>query len=376
MIEKLVSGGQTGADIAALDMALIAYVSTFVPKVTTSLSIEDVQEFVSETGKQNRPPDGSHNTTTFSRALAVLIGFLAANLSAEPIDGITNPSGDLTVRLAMAPGKTQAAPVVGWSETLATPRPLRVHYLRIDLHDPRIEPCVILADDPDGAGPAEARLTSPRELADRAPGLLAAVNANAFAHLPTAPAAERKRGWFAGESVDIAGFAAADGIVRSEPKAGRVSFWFDAANRPHLGPPASGKPAPSGVADWGELLATGGKIVAKQTPALHPRTLAGFDSTGRWLLLVVADGRRPGTSEGMTLPEAAALMLGHDCSDAINLDGGGSSILLQRQPSQPGFSIINHPSDGAPRAIPVMLGVRRKAGKATQVSERPAPSVR
>jgi hypothetical protein len=282
----------------------------------------------------------------------------ATVLSAAASEPLAQPPGELSARLQEAPGETQPAPVVGWSETLTKPRPLRLHFVRIDLRDPRIEPCVILADDPDGAGPAEAKLTRPPELAKRTPGLLAAVNANAFAHLATATPAERTRGWFAGKTVDIQGLAAADGTTRSEPQPGRVSFWFDAAKQPHLGPPAAGDQVNAGVADWGDLLLTGGKIVAKPAPVRHPRTLAGFDAARRWLLLVVVDGRRPKTSEGMSLPEAAALMQQHACSEAINLDGGGSSILLQKQAGKPGLAIINHPSDGTPRPIPVMLGVR------------------
>ena len=285
---------------------------------------------------------------------------VASLVSAAASEPAAKPPGELSVRLPAAPGETQPAPVIGWSETLTLPRPLRLHFLRIDLRDPRIEPCVILAEDPDGAGPAEAKLTRPPELAKRVPGLLAAVNANAFAHLSTATPAERKRGWFAGKAVDIQGLAAADGNTRSESQPGRVPFWFDASNQPHLGPPAAGEKITAGVADWGDLLVTGGKLVAKPAPVLHPRTLAGFDAARRWLLLVVVDGRQPGTSEGMSLPEAAALMQRHACSEALNLDGGGSSILLQKQPGKPGFAIINHPSDGTPRAIPVMLGVRQR----------------
>jgi exopolysaccharide biosynthesis protein len=237
---------------------------------------------------------------------------------------------------------------------------LRLHFLRIDLRDRRIEPCVIIADDPDGAGPAEASLTSPLELAKKTPGLLAAVNANAFGHLPGTTDLERKLGWFPGKSVDIEGLAATDGTIRSPSQTGRVSLWFDAAGQPHLGAPVAGEAIRQGVADWGELLLQAGKIVAKPTSTLHPRTLAGFDKAGHWLLLVVIDGRQAGISEGMSLPESAALMKAHGCSHAINLDGGGSSILFLRQAGKPGFAIVNHPSDGIPRAIPVMLGIRQK----------------
>ena len=58
--------------------------------------------------------------------------------------------------------------------------------------------------------------------------------------------------------------------------------------------------------------------------ARQPRTLAGVRADGT-VLLVTVDGRRPGWSVGMTLPEAARLMLSLGARDALNLDGGGSS---------------------------------------------------
>ena len=115
-----------------------------------------------------------------------------------------------------------------------------------------------------------------------------------------------------------------------------------------------------GVADWIEPLVVDGAIVAKSATDRHPRTLAGFDKTRRWLFLAVVDGRQPKVSEGMTLCEAAELMKSRGCSDAVNLDGGGSSIMLLQNLQKRGFTIINHPSDGAPRPIPIMLGIKEK----------------
>jgi hypothetical protein len=71
----------------------------------------------------------------------------------------------------------------------------------------------------------------------------------------------------------------------------------------------------------------------------HPRTLAGVRSDGT-LLLVTVDGRRPGWSAGVTLPEAARLMRALAARDAVNLDGGGSSAMTVRgrvvsRPSHP-----------------------------------------
>ena len=44
-----------------------------------------------------------------------------------------------------------------------------------------------------------------------------------------------------------------------------------------------------------------GAIVVAEDNLLHPRTLLGIDKSGRWLLLVVADGRQEGYSEGISL---------------------------------------------------------------------------
>jgi exopolysaccharide biosynthesis protein len=72
----------------------------------------------------------------------------------------------------------------------------------------------------------------------------------------------------------------------------------------------------------------------------QPRTLAGVRPDGT-LLLVTVDGRRPGWSAGMTLPEAARLMRSLGASDALNLDGGGSTTMTVRG------EVVNRPSDRA-----------------------------
>jgi hypothetical protein len=70
----------------------------------------------------------------------------------------------------------------------------------------------------------------------------------------------------------------------------------------------------------------------------HPRTMVGWNAEGE-VLLVTVDGRQPGYSVGMTLPEAAELMLALGATDAINLDGGGSTTFVV------GGAVVNRPSD-------------------------------
>jgi hypothetical protein len=76
----------------------------------------------------------------------------------------------------------------------------------------------------------------------------------------------------------------------------------------------------------------------------QPRTLAGVRVDGT-LLLVTVDGRAPGWSAGMTLPEAARLMRSIGARDALNLDGGGSSTMTVAG------EVVNRPSDRVERAV-------------------------
>jgi exopolysaccharide biosynthesis protein len=92
---------------------------------------------------------------------------------------------------------------------------------------------------------------------------------------------------------------------------------------------------------------------------LHPRSAVGFDDSGKWLLLVVVYGRQPGFSEGIFLYELALLFRTKGCTQSINLDGGGSSIMLIQKPSQEAET-VNRPSGLLHRPVPVMLGIRKK----------------
>ncbi|MGQ0551418.1 MAG: phosphodiester glycosidase family protein, partial [Armatimonadota bacterium] len=70
----------------------------------------------------------------------------------------------------------------------------------------------------------------------------------------------------------------------------------------------------------------------------HPRTAIGRLPDGR-VVLVVVGGRQPYHSLGMTLLEMAGTLRALGVTDAMNLDGGGSSTLVVRG------VVINLPSD-------------------------------
>lgn len=80
----------------------------------------------------------------------------------------------------------------------------------------------------------------------------------------------------------------------------------------------------------------------------HPRTMLGKCADGT-VYMVVAEGRLDGAS-GFSLPNLLSLAEDLDMTDAINLDGGGSSTLWVNGPG-----IINRLSGGAVRNMPNII---------------------
>jgi hypothetical protein len=95
------------------------------------------------------------------------------------------------------------------------------------------------------------------------------------------------------------------------------------------------------------------------TRGRQPRTMVGWNPAGEKLLVTV-DGRQPDTSVGMTLAEAADLLLALGATDGINLDGGGSTTFVA------GGAVVNTPSD---------VAVSRGDGEAIQHLASPGQQV-
>jgi exopolysaccharide biosynthesis protein len=85
----------------------------------------------------------------------------------------------------------------------------------------------------------------------------------------------------------------------------------------------------------------------------HPRTALGWND--RYFYLVTVDGRQPRRSVGMTLEELARYLVSLGCREAMNLDGGGSTMMWV------GDGVVNSPSDGEERAVANALILLRKA---------------
>jgi exopolysaccharide biosynthesis protein len=65
--------------------------------------------------------------------------------------------------------------------------------------------------------------------------------------------------------------------------------------------------------------------------------------------MVTVDGRQPGYSIGLRLREMGRLMRSLGAVSAVNLDGGGSTLMARRSKKTGAFTVVNRPSDGLPR---------------------------
>ena len=73
----------------------------------------------------------------------------------------------------------------------------------------------------------------------------------------------------------------------------------------------------------------------------YGRTILATNRLGTRLWLVAIDGKQPFYSEGMTIAEATDFVRSLGADDALNLDGGGSTTLVQATPSGP--RLLNAP---------------------------------
>lgn len=261
--------------------------------------------------------------------------------------------------------------------TLSTSEgPARGLLARVNLADPSVE--IVVSGLPENRpDDAEAKLVPTDEWA-QTESLVLAVNANFFG---------KQIGAADATYADVLGLAISDGVRVSDPRSYESKpdpvLIFDRNGKASIGrlgdKDLSGAfdavagigPSDSEPIEGGQLV-TAGKNTGAGTrvePAnRHPRTAAGISADGRTLVLVVVDGRQPGWSPGVTLPELAEVLIAEGCSEAINLDGGGSSAFVF-QPTQGAQPITNRPSDGRFRPVSTSLGIRlRDAGERSGAS--------
>jgi len=111
------------------------------------------------------------------------------------------------------------------------------------------------------------------------------------------------------------------------------------------------------------LIAKGKPVAGLDNSTVQPRSAVGTNQNGRWMVMIVVDGRQPGYSEGCTLTELAEMMIKFGgIYNAINLDGGGSSALVIEENGKP--KLLNSPIEedlpGKERKVANHLGIQIK----------------
>ena len=231
--------------------------------------------------------------------------------------------------------------------TETSPRPLKIDVVEINLAAPGIH---FLVTPSNGALPGDTTLQTTRSFLSSqvGNGAALAINANYF-------------GVVSGSYADDVDLAASNGDIYSRFSQGYFALNLTQNNSAAIvkavpgdvtglqtDPPVSVYNAVSGD----EHIVTSGVNTAVQT-GLEPRTAAGI-ATGDRLVLMTVDGRDPGVSEGVTTIELANLLLGYGVTDAINLDGGGSTTMAIADPTP---RLLNVPSEGGERAVGTNLAV-------------------
>lgn len=255
----------------------------------------------------------------------------------------------------------QPYPEVRYEKRVSADPAQQVHVARIDLSDPDVEVRVSPGGpDPDGDGEYQTTLQVPTAIAARE-HFEVAVNGDFFVARKTPDAEGAQSGYVEGKWAKAVGPAVTDGLLWAPAAEARAALILDAGKKPTI---ASIKDVPAQVRQviaGSHVIVREGQSVAEADSSFsrtrHPRTAVGLDRENKTLILVVVDGRRPGESVGASLPELAELMKQLGCHSALNLDGGGSTEMVLRDPQSGSLQVVNRPSDGRERAVANVLGI-------------------
>lgn len=88
----------------------------------------------------------------------------------------------------------------------------------------------------------------------------------------------------------------------------------------------------------------------------HPRTAFGISYDKKKVYLAVVDGRST-SSNGMSMTELGQFMKYIGAHNAVNLDGGGSSTFVAKNPQINAQELLNTPSDKSQRKVAAVIGV-------------------
>ena len=222
-----------------------------------------------------------------------------------------------------------------WSEK----GPWAVHVLRLELERCDLGLRVLPAGE---AGQYGAGLATVTELVSEAGGgVLAAVNGDFFTPegRPLGPEVAAGKILWSRERPALEwtpGRAPWIGTVQREESGLSAGIWVS-RSQPGRTQVIGGFPE---LLDSGAPLSTDDPSSDQAFASLrHPRTAVAYDPDTRRLWIMVVDGRQGSYSSGMTLAEMTAALSATGAGEALNLDGGGSSVMVARG------RVMSRPSD-------------------------------
>ena len=242
-----------------------------------------------------------------------------------------------------------------------------IHVVRVNLKDPRVAVHVSRGGpDPDGDGPWLTTLMPVSEIAQREKYAVA-INGDFFDAQATKDIEGRNTGYVRGKAAAPVGMAMTDGVLWHRPTTARPYLEITDSKVAKLlegGPAGAIDTAAREIVGGEQIIVRDGHAVPFTTAFAtnrHPRTAVGIDASGTQLAFLVVDGRQPELSIGMTLAELSGELLRLGCVAGINLDGGGSTTLVYRNPKSDKPSVVNSPSDMKERSVADALGVTLSA---------------
>ena len=207
------------------------------------------------------------------------------------------------------------------------PRPLKVQAVRVDLREPGID---FLVTPSNGAAPKDVGARTTSEFLEEFQCQVA-INGSVFDVY-----AEHR-----GDPMDVLGLSLSRGQRYSPPNRWDALLIGKDRRAWIARSPVNARAAWNGLSGYYALLVDGRNNGGMAD--LHPRSAVGVSRDGRYLLLMAADGRQPGYSEGLTTAETAEWMRKLGAWNALNLDGGGSTALVMRDTDgKP--NMLNRPS--------------------------------
>ena len=123
------------------------------------------------------------------------------------------------------------------------------------------------------------------------------------------------------------------------------------------------------------ILSNGVDVVARnrdENEGCHPRLALGLTADRRTLVVLAVDGRQPGYSEGATMGDLRAILRGEGVTDAVNMDGGGSTSLVVWDEKNACPLMLNRHKNYRVRANAVNFGIAFASADNVREVERSA----